>query len=576
MCGIYGRFGADINSCPNQDDLSSLRVISHRGPDGSGFSAGKNYVLGHARLSILDQSVVASQPLPSPSGRYLLSFNGEIYNYGALFKRYFKSARPPNSDTIVLSQLIDSIGLSVISELRGMFGIVLLDTVKNKVHLIRDHFGQKQIYYHFDNKSLRIASEIKALLPNRKFGLNFLTMYEYLANGVYDHSNRTFVEDIFSVEPGEIVSIDLDGLSTSRQKFWNLTGIGSEDSVQSTYCVDELQSLLSDVVQGALHGDFSHAISLSGGLDGAALLALSKKSNLLSKIDRAYTIAFEEFSEVPEAKEIAKHFGVPHEVVNYTATDFFDQITETIISQEGPIGGLMNSGLQSLAAGVSAAGYKTLIGGMGVDELFGGYTSLNPKYFQSRLNGSVLIDGSKGALGNAVFTKAGLAKVKGFEEREMICDSPREMQIDLIKTSKLPRNLRMLDRLSMKSGLEMRSPFLDVDVLEYSLKIPVRDYYDGELGKMPIRKCLSEDLPRFLLEAPKTSVQAPQRQWLMKKNFADLFGVIINDTKFFDKYGLNCNFYGRLYMQAQLDGAAQFPLWQLLNIWLLNSWVCQA
>jgi asparagine synthase (glutamine-hydrolysing) len=576
MCGVYGRFGDSVNSCPNQDDLNSLRALSHRGPDGSGFSAGKNYILGHARLSILDQSVFSSQPLPTPSGRYLLSFNGEIYNYGALHKKYFKQAKAAKSDTQVLTQLIDLIGLSVMTELRGMFGILLVDTLENKVHIIRDQFGQKQLYYHLEKGSFRVASEIKALLPKREFGLNLQAVYEYMARGIYDDGKNTFVDGIFSVEPGEIVSVDLDSLSVRSEKFWDIDKIEVGTPKDSNYCVEELGSLLSGVVHGALHGDFSHAISLSGGLDGAALLALSKKTDILSKIDRAYTVSFGDFSEVPEASIIARYFGLPHEVIEYTPEDFYTQLSESIASQEGPVGGLMNCGLQALAKRVSRAGYKTLIGGMGVDEIFGGYTSLNPKYFLARPNGSVLIDGSKGALGNSVFSADGLARVKVIGEHQSECATPRDMQLDILKTSKLPRNLRMLDRLSMKSSLEMRSPFLDVDILDFALKIPVNAYYEGDLGKIPVRRLISNDVPEFLMQTPKTSVQTPQRQWLMSKKFTLLFEKILSDREFFEKYGLNLERFKDMHIEAKLDQSAKFPLWQLLNVWLLDDWIRQS
>lgn len=558
MCGIICIFDDHENKL-----IKCLDQLNHRGPDGGGFTKISDISIGHVRLSILDQSLNSSQPMESKTGRYLISFNGEIYNFRRIANDLGIDTKILSSDTLVLSEFFEKYEFERINDLRGMFSFCVLDKEKNQIILSTDHFGQKQLYFlEEENKVKAICSEIKPLLNLQKnSSINKNSINDYIEDLNFDHNDNTFFSEIKRVEPGYIMRINIK----NRKIITNLDYRKYPKLIHKKIDNNRLENLFQNVIEEALEGDYKHAVSLSGGLDGLFLLNCIKSIGKLDKIGCCYTVEFEDFSEAENANLIANYFGLKHQVITYKNDDFFKSIKSNIISQEGPIGGLMNCGLTSLAEKVKQDGYKTILGGMGLDELFGGYDLFSEGFINNDVLNIKLIDGS--------LVKKDFSKIKHINNIKEIKSHHIEYGLrgKLIFGSKLRRNLRMLDRLGMKNSIEFRSPFLDWDIFSLAIQYEEDKLYLEGLGKQPIRQIMSEKSDFSLIKFPKKSIQAPQREWLCATNFTNLITDLLNNDDFFNQLSLKKSFYKDIYYENLESHSIQFPIWQILNIYLIKE-----
>ncbi len=559
MCGII----CIINDNENKI-IKSLDQLNHRGPDGGGFLKISGISIGHVRLSILDQSQKAAQPLESKTGRYLISFNGEIYNFRRIANYLDLDIEKLSSDTLVLSEFIEKYEFERINELRGMFSFCVFDKEKNQIILSTDHFGQKQLYFlKEEDKVKAICSEIKPLLKLQKESyINKNAIEDYIRALDFDHNENTFFSNIKRVEPGHILRINVKtGEILEDLDYRKYPSAKNQNLINN----NQLDLLFRKVVEESLEGDFKHAMSLSGGLDGLFLLNCIKSIGKLDKIGCCYTVEFEDFSEGAYASQIANYFGLKHKIICYSKKEFFKSLKTNINFQEGPIGGLMNCGLSYLAEKVKKDGFKTILGGMALDELFGGYDIFSKNLINENVLNSTLIDGTK-------------VKKDNFEAKNHKDKKIKKSKFDtyglrgqLIFGSKLRRNLRMLDRLGMQNSIEFRSPFLDWDIFSFAMNYDENKLNIDGLGKQPIRQIINKCTDLELSKYPKKSIQAPQRNWLCDKSFIKLIKNIFNNDDFFNKFSLNKSFYMEMYFNNLKSNSVEFPIWQLINIYLLNN-----
>ncbi len=416
MCGIAGIFAYHYAATPvDRDELRAIRDrMAARGPDGKGeWYSGDNRVgLGHRRLSIIDLSERAAQPMASSDGQLVVSFNGEIYNYRQLKKDLEAKGRVfrTESDTEVLLHLYAEKGEAMLNDLRGMFAFALWDARKQAMLLARDPYGIKPLYFADDGWTLRFASQVKALLTSPKVSrlpepaglVGF-----YLFGSVPEP--YTLYQEIRAVPAGSYQWVDATGPHAPVQYF-SLATVWADAEHSEPVAESELDEIIREAVLDSVRhhmvADVPVGAFLSAGIDSGALVGLmaevhSSPLTVHSSLPTAHssqltahsahsaiqtiTLAFEEFrnthaDEAPLAERVARHYGVKHATRTVNEAEFRDDLPNILAAMDQPSIDGINTWFVSKAA--SEAGLKVAVSGLGGDELFGGYPSFRdiPKW----------------------------------------------------------------------------------------------------------------------------------------------------------------------------------------------------
>jgi asparagine synthase (glutamine-hydrolysing) len=384
MCGISGLIDPSAvggSSGGNSARASAggsdrlIRVVNgamaHRGPDADGFFVEGEVALGHRRLSILDLSTAANQPFYDASGRYVMVFNGEIYNFAEIRAQMTDYPYKTHGDTEVIIAAYAKWGAACLNLLKGMFALAIWDREERSLFMARDRFGVKPLYYYHDGDRLLFASEIRAILASgwvpRK--INRAALMDYLK---YQSiiSPLTLVEGILQLPAGTWMKIK--GGKAEQQVYWDISlqkkDIGTRDipTIQKN-----IKELLYRSVERRLVSDVPLGAFLSGGIDSSAVVAIMSEVN--KGATHAFTIAFEEkdYNELPYAEQVARKFGVHHSTVLLRSHDFLDRLPEALDSMDTPSGDGLNTYVVSGA--IRRNGITVALSGIGGDELFAGY-----------------------------------------------------------------------------------------------------------------------------------------------------------------------------------------------------------
>lgn len=385
MCGIAGILGLIGES--NRQALRRMSTsLRHRGPDGEGFwegqpdLAGRGPMLAHRRLSILDLSSAASQPMLDPVTSDVLVLNGEIYNYVSLRERFRAEGHEfqSNGDTAVLLRALAVKGTEAISDLRGMFAFAFWDASAARLVLVRDPLGMKPLYIARNpdpqgDWSFMFASELRALLASGLLAqprLNPRAVASVIWNG-FTVAPDTAVSGVESMLPGEMLVLGRDGQQLAREAYWRMPAPTAEGSENTTE--DQVQSSLDECIRLHLASDAPLGVFLSGGIDSSAI------ANLASRISASplhtFTLTFEEaeHDEGQYSRGIAQAIGSHHQELLLTEERFIAGLDSALDSLDQPSFDGLNSYFMSRAVG--EAGFKVALVGSGGDELFGGYRS---------------------------------------------------------------------------------------------------------------------------------------------------------------------------------------------------------
>ncbi len=377
MCGIAGFFSTS-NIFSKEDLLRMSNSIQHRGPDSSGEFYDGVCGLGHRRLSIIDLSTRASQPMYSSDNRYVIIYNGEVYNYqeigaklgfGSVAKKFeFKSS----SDTEVILEAFLQYGKNFVHELNGMFAFAIYDTQLQEIQIFRDRMGIKPLYFFWDGSNFAFASELKALkqLSQIQFEIDPAAIHKFLHLG-YIPAPLSIYKNVFKLKSGSSIKINKDGIEISR--YWNLRSKISNNIISSPdQAMVKLSDLLISSVQYQLKSDVPFGVFLSGGIDSSLVTA---QAVMLSSVKvNTFSIGFEENShnESEYAKAVANYLGTSHHefIVSYTdAMNLIDSITSTY---DEPFSD--SSCIPTMLVSKLAKEYVTVtLSGEGGDELFFGY-----------------------------------------------------------------------------------------------------------------------------------------------------------------------------------------------------------
>lgn len=603
MCGIAGIIG-NVNPV-DRTRVSRMNAIQqHRGPDGRGLTALDGAVLGHVRLAIIDLSERGAQPMTSADGRHVLTFNGEIYNY--------KEIRPEleaggyvfrsDSDTEVLLAAWQRWGDACLERLNGMFAFCIYDTATRTAYFARDRFGQKPVYIAVQGQRLYFASEVKALLAAGVAARPDADIWgRYLTTGSYDDTARTYFAGIEQLLPGECASFSVEkGLK--RWFYYRL----SERFAPSHQSLDEAASAVREVMTDAcrihMRADVPIGIMLSGGLDSASMLAALEHGGALHAGVKCYSTDFgNSLTERPWIEAAASHHHLPWRIDSFTPEDFRRSLLPMMWQFEGPIGGLMSCALTTVMDAAHAEGVKVLQDGTGPDEAFGGYRNHHNLYLAlllqthapnaaqavaeyarnwgvteeaARRAAELELDRGYTSIDGTVPVRPDLLS-KAVTEAALMPAAPlgstgnalRDSLLHYLQGSKVPRNTRMLDRLSMAYSIELRLPLLDHRLVELGFNMPTDYYFLEGRSKGIIRRAFEGLMDDAVRLATKRSIQAPQAQWLRHPALVPYVEEILNSDSFASRGMIDVAKAKAAFARFRGgEGDNSFFVWQWINL----------
>lgn len=560
--GVAGRGGYNLLFIDSMIDK-----LKCRGPDDSGtwYDTKQGIVLGHTRLAIVDLSPAGHQPMASACDRFVIAFNGEIYNHHELRAQLESQNSPPvwrgHSDTETLLACFSAWGIEqTLQATVGMFALALWDKQEQQLTLARDRLGEKPLYWGWCGDTLLFGSELKALKAHPDFSaevdrgaLSLLLRHNYIP------APYTIYQGIEKLPAGQYVQIKKGQLRTDVQPktYWQLNqaierGLANPFSGTDTQATDLLEQTISQAVSGQMLADVPLGAFLSGGVDSSTVVALMQQQS--KQPVRTFAIGFDEpgYNEAEYAKEVARHLGTDHTELYVSAQDALDLVPRLPDIYCEPFAD--SSQLPTFLVSRMAKQHVTVaLSGDGGDELFGGY---NPYQFAPRVWGKLkvlplplrkiafrLLSGLPLPDKLAKLLRVLPAKDKerfyhilmshwdhpdqlvvgglthptlisspeqwpqtdSFEHWMMAMDAGQYMTDDI---------LVKVDRAAMANSLETRVPLLDHRVVELAWQIPQHMKIRDGVGKWILREVLYRHVPREMIERPKKGFSVPLGQWL--------------------------------------------------------------
>jgi len=569
MCGIIGFSGNYESSGLNK----GLSAMSHRGPDADGvwFDSGPGIGLGHRRLAILDLSPAGAQPMVSEDGAAVLVFNGEIYNFRELRAELEAKGHSfrGHSDTEVLLQLYLTLGVNILERLNGIFAFAIWDTRDQSLFIARDALGVKPLYYSETTRGFAFASEIKALLyltpENRE--LDIPALHRYLSF-LWCPGEGTPLRGVRKMLPGEARVVRAGKII--RRWIWYQLPIfrGAIGDLTESDAVAGTAEKLRQAVNRQLVADVPVGAFLSGGLDSSSVVAFAREQ--MSNI-RCFTIDAVDGQEagttndLPYARKVAKHLDVPLDIIKIDANRMADDLESMVVQLDEPLADPAPLNVLYICRLAREQGIKVLLSGVGGDDLFTGYrrhVAVKYEHYwrwlpvgvrrglerltcgldqrnhllrrMAKLFNGAGLDGDEHLAAYFVWTReADLLSLYTREFRESLgLEKASDPMISFLQklpssVSSLDRmlaleqrffladhNLTYTDKMSMAVGMEVRVPFLDLELMEFSSRIPIALKQRGRESKWILKKAMEPYLPQEVIYRQKSGFGAPLRRWM--------------------------------------------------------------
>lgn len=568
MCGIAGLVGHFETGILTNKINKMTGTMLHRGPDSGGHYVNEGIALGHRRLSIIDLSNGANQPFIDPTGRYILVFNGEIYNFLDVKNNLNDYPFKTVSDTEVILAAFLKWGVKCLDHLNGMFAFALWDNAEKELFIARDRMGVKPLYYFHEGDKFVFASEVRAVKSSgiADFKIDNNSISDYLMNQAITIPFTLF-ENIYQLMPGQYGIFKNAKLELNT--YWEIEDKRSFADIDKPADVKpEIRRLLTEAVERRMISDVELGAFLSGGIDSSAIVALM--SEVSSQPVNTFSIGFEEktFDESKYADIIARKYKTKHTLVTLKPKDFLDELPNALRAMDTPSGDGINTYVVSKAT--KKAGFTVALSGIGGDELFAGYPHF--KLFHKIQNNRVLNNTPKALLKSAgsiagLFLRSSkgertvaMAKVKDFEienlypllkqvyssksvgrllnfntnsdnrlhvllekRKQKLHELPTLSQFSVAELLGYTLNvlLKDADQMSMAHSLEIREPFFDYKLIEYVLQIPDQLKYPV-YAKSLLVESLGDLLPAEVVFRPKMGFNFPWEHWLKNelKGFA--------------------------------------------------------
>ncbi|MBS7007119.1 asparagine synthase (glutamine-hydrolyzing) [Anaerostipes sp.] len=570
MCGICGYLAKD-EALQEELLLHKMgKAILHRGPNDVGYFEEKPIGLCHRRLSILDLSSKGHQPMEYNT-RYVLVFNGEIYNYLELRQELKEKGYSfdTNTDTEVILASYDCWGTKCLERFNGMWSFSLWDKQRKQLFCARDRFGVKPFYYNINKERFLFASEIKALLcdSNIERIANAPIVFDYLTQGLVEHTNETFFEGIYKLPAGYFMIVDSE-LNIHKECYYDITFSDETDGKLNVRDQNQCREILEDSVRLRLRADVPVGSCLSGGLDSSSIVCCMDE--LLKKEPRKteqHTFSFcTEDKRIDERKymeEVSKATDtIPHQVFA-DEEDLKCELEDLIYFQDEPFSSTGMYASYCVYREASKNGITVLLDGQGADEILCGYRKARIYYIKKLIKEKRIFSALAELLGafsqikGTMFLKNDLYKIKKIlSKREVKINSDylnknfvkvekgydysrqNDFQHNDVFVSSLPALLRYADRNSMAFSIESRLPFLDYRFVEFCASLPIGKKIHHGWSKYIMRNSLQ--MPDLIKKRKdKIGFATPEDSWL--KNERDYFRSIFKEEKIWSEAFIDTN-----------------------------------
>ncbi len=567
MCGIAGIAVPDLAGAGERESEAIVSrmtaALAHRGPDAEGLWRGSHVVLGHRRLGIIDPEPASNQPFISADGRYVLVYNGAVYNFRELRESLSHRTFRTKGDTEVLLEAWVEWGEACLDKLEGMFAFAVWDVKQETLVVVRDRFGIKPLYYQEQGGRLLFASELRAILASDVVPrtLDEGALCDHLRHGSV-HAPATIVKDVRMLLPGHVLRWSSQGMSIHR--WWNVaasadpaaTGMDLKDTHR------EVRDRFFSAVEKRMVADVPFGAFLSGGIDSSAVVGAMAQSTR-GRV-HTFTVTFDEaeFSEARFAQLIAKKFGTKHTEIRLRPEDMLRMLPQALADMDHPSADGPNTWVVSKMT--KDAGIAMALSGLGGDEVFAGYEVFKRSVALLRKRGITAVPRPlRMLIGMAVKSrKAGAAGWKAAELLKLrdwkvadtyplarLAFSDAELRKKLLAVNLHPDAvaadvrqwlesnegsqleplsqvsvaelvtylpdvlLRDTDQMSMAHALEVRSPFLDHDLTSFVLGVP-DDMKFPHTPKKLLTDALGDLLPREVTHRPKMGFTLPWAHWM--------------------------------------------------------------
>ena len=621
MCGILGIYNLEGSPINKESLVEMGNQISHRGPDGEGIYIQNNLGFVHKRLAILDPTANGQQPMHSKDGKWAVIFNGCIYNFKELREELIQKGHmfQSETDTEVIAEGLSAYGTSFFERFNGMFAIGAWNFQEEKLYISRDRYGIKPVYYWFNGKTLVFASEIKAIIkhPDYKIDVDLNALNEYFTfQNIFSYN--TLFKGVNMLPPANTIGIDKSTTSIKHYSWWDYDFSKTDDKMSFEDAKEETKKLFEQAVKRQMVSDVPVGAYLSGGMDSGSIASVASK-----KVDRlaTFTCGFD-MNEVTGREANFDERRDAELMANHLKTEQFEQV--------------MNAGdirwslpklvyhLEDLRVGMSYPNYyiarlaskfvKVCLQGTGGDELFGGYPWRYYKVFDSISQKDFfdqyydfwqrLVPQEKKA---ELFSKEVLEQIdlgaprKVFERvftfnEKLKYDTPQDhINNSLyfeIKTF-LPALFLVGDKLSMAHGLEERFPFMDNDLVDFAMKVPVehklsnleqeivkidenqgvnkKAYRKHNDGKNILRKAMLDYIPEKIINRDKQGFSAPDESWYRGKNAEYIKEILLDSETISTKY-INKDYIEKIVNEHLNEGKNhRLLIWSFLNF----EWWCR-
>ncbi len=511
MCGIMGIFGERVYT--DKIFFSEIaKNLNRRGPDAEGFFYSDNCYLGHKRLSIIDLKSGA-QPMHSENNRYVISFNGEIYNFKKLKKELDNYKFTTNSDTEVLLASYKQFGEKMLDKIEGMYAFAIYDKKENSIFLARDPLGIKPLVYANIDGKFVFASEIKALLPffRQKLNIDEQAVFDFFCLK-YIPAPRTIYREIKKLSAGSYIKLNLNSVDKISQiKYWQPEY--SSEHLENVN-IDKLREMFLKTVEDHLISDVEIGAFLSGGIDSTSIVWAMKE---LGIEPNTFTVGFSQFTndkDIEYSKLVAKHFGTNHRELSIGTSEYVTDAREMVEYFDEPFADPASISNWYVAKATSEH-VKVVLSGDGGDELFFGY-NIYSKFYKKNIISRLLnrninilenyfgfdMDSNQELLNSEI-------KLHSLSDKIGNKDKALEMRNFDLKYTLPEYYLRKTDASSMTNSLEVRVPFCYRPFVEKVLRISYQDHFAHNKGKAILRKMLDGKIPKEIINRKKQGFSRP-------------------------------------------------------------------
>ncbi len=619
MCGILGQISLNNNKTnfSKKKFKDALKLLKHRGPDYSDIFKSDSFIFGHRRLSILDLNNSAKQPMVSECRKYVITFNGEIYNYQEIKKKLIKKGykfKTSGDTEVLLNSFIDK-GIDCLKDFIGMFAFTVFDGIKNEFFIVRDRIGIKPLYYSTNKNNLIFSSEIKSILEldRKKRKLNIDAISSYLSFR-YPILNDTFFENIVSLPPGHFIKIS-NGKKTLHE-YWNVSEKFKEQNNDKgeEYYISQIKKILESSVKYRMISDVPFGAFLSGGVDSSIITALMAKNQ--EKPIKTFTIGFNEdgFNEFEYAAKIATKYKTDHKEIILSGKDYIKTMEKLIKYKDAPLS-VPNEVPLYLMSKELKKFITVVLSGEGADEIFCGYGRIFKSPYDleriKNIDNLKLSSKEKQELCENFIKKYGVSTFKNEiehfmniysytsfnEKKSLLNDSIDLTRVEEKLTKKFLKFfnelkdesyynkiiyafekvhilglLHRLDTTTMATSVEARVPFVDHRLVEFALTTPIKyklkwhNENEVKKSKTLMSDEISEkyDTPKYILK--KAFEDMIPNQILYRKKMG--FPVPLNNW-----FGGNFNKYVSKILLSKMAKKRKLYNTENINKWLNNDFL---